>query len=247
MGSNWGHFSLHVASRPGFAGKIHAFEPFPSTFADLADIVRQAGLEEMVACHNVALSDEDGESSMTMADGIRSGFAALSNEAGGPRISMRKLDSLDLPRPGVVKVDVEGSEAKALAGGRELLAASKPFIVMESWAPSGDPAQVLAPLALLESFGYVLFVPALLTKRDGVVYALPRGGCERKYAELDLALFRLRKEARFLFEDQINILACPGSRLEELAGKFECADEKESQAGRPAAEGHEGGRLSRKA
>jgi hypothetical protein len=183
---------------------------------------------------------------MTMADGIRSGFAALSTDARGPRISTRKLDSLDLPRPGVIKLDVEGSEAKVLAGGREFLAASRPFIVMESWAPSGDPAQVLAPLELLENLGYVLFLPALLAKRDGAVYALPRGGCDRKYAELDLALFRLRKEARFMFEDQINVLACPGSRLEELAGKFECADEKESQAGRPAAGGPEGGRIPRK-
>jgi FkbM family methyltransferase len=247
VGSNWGHFSLHVASRPGFAGKIHAFEPFPSTFEDLADIVRQAGLQEVVACHNLALSDEDGEGSMTMADGVRSGFAALSPDARGPRIRTRKLDTLDLPRPGVIKVDVEGSEAKVLAGGKQFLAASKPFIVMESWAPSGSPAEILAPLKLLEELGYLLFVPALLTKQDGAVYALPPGGCERKYAELDLALFRLRKEARFLFEDQINILACPRSRLDELAGKFECADEEESQAGRAAAGGREVGGISRKA
>lgn len=75
---------------------------------------------------------------------------------------------------------------------------------------------------------------------------LPPGGCERKPAELDLALFRLRKEARFLLEGQINILACPRSRLDELAGKFDCADEEESQAGRAAAGGHEVGGISRK-
>jgi hypothetical protein len=177
----------------------------------------------MVACHKFALSDEDGEGSMATTDGIRSGFATLSDEPGGARVSTRKLDSLTLPPPDVIKIDVEGCEGKVLAGGRKFLAASEPFIVLESWAPFGHPAQLLAPLNLLEELGYVFFAPALLTKQDGVVCALPPGGCDRKYAELDLALFRFRKEARFLFEDQINILACPASKLELLASKFERA------------------------
>ena len=45
VGSNWGYFCLMVASSPEFTGHCHAFEPFPSTYGDLADVVRQAGLE----------------------------------------------------------------------------------------------------------------------------------------------------------------------------------------------------------
>ncbi|RAU23445.1 hypothetical protein CU669_04810 [Paramagnetospirillum kuznetsovii] len=48
IGANWGWYSLLVASRPGFKGKIHAFEPFPSTFSDLIGGVRGAGLESMI-------------------------------------------------------------------------------------------------------------------------------------------------------------------------------------------------------
>ena len=48
IGSNWGWFTMHVASRPGFRGKIHAFEPFASSYADLCDLVRQAGLAGVV-------------------------------------------------------------------------------------------------------------------------------------------------------------------------------------------------------
>src|SRR4030095_1104883 len=48
VGSNWGFFSLFVASKPGFRGKILAFEPFPSTFADLASTVKQAGLADRI-------------------------------------------------------------------------------------------------------------------------------------------------------------------------------------------------------
>src|SRR3972149_5657846 len=35
VGSNWGHFSLFLSSRPGYNGKIFAFEPFPFSFSDL--------------------------------------------------------------------------------------------------------------------------------------------------------------------------------------------------------------------
>ena len=44
---------------------------------------------------------------------------------------------------------------------------------------------------------------------------------ERPYAELELGLFRLRRESRFLFGEQINILACPASKLEQFASRFE--------------------------
>jgi FkbM family methyltransferase len=223
IGSNWGHYTLHVASRPGFRGKIHSFEPFPSSFKDLEETVRQAGLQDRVARHNFALSNARAESAMTMPDGVRSGFATLSNSPGGVPVTTFRLDDLNLPPPTVMKVDVEGHEAQVFEGGRKLLAAAAPFIVFESLASCEKPAEAVEPLNILEALGYVFFVPALLVRKDGVVCALPSGVGERKYAALDLGLFRLRKEARFLFEDQINILACPGSRLEQLAGKFERA------------------------
>src|SRR5215218_4378957 len=47
VGSNWGFFSLYAASRGG-APKIHAFEPIPSTYADLTEMVRQAALEDRI-------------------------------------------------------------------------------------------------------------------------------------------------------------------------------------------------------
>src|ERR1044071_2794578 len=60
VGSNWGWFSLVIASRSDFSGKVHAFEPFPSTYADLSSVMKQAGVEAVVQCHDVALTDRTG-------------------------------------------------------------------------------------------------------------------------------------------------------------------------------------------
>ena len=81
VGANWGWYSLLVASRPGFAGHIHAFEPMPDTFADLAGVVREAGLADRVTCHALALGDRDGAGAMTIPGGLQSGFARLSGTA----------------------------------------------------------------------------------------------------------------------------------------------------------------------
>ena len=60
IGSNWGYFSLFLASKENYTGKIFAFEPFPPTFEDLRSTIRQAGLTERVQTLPLALSDFDG-------------------------------------------------------------------------------------------------------------------------------------------------------------------------------------------
>src|SRR5713226_5541601 len=115
VGSNWGWFSLFLASRPGFKGKVHAFEPFPSTFADLVSMVAQAGLSDRIECHNVALSDRIGDATMHLPDGFQSGAATLSEPLRGEvpegeAISTVTLDALKVDPAAVMKIDAEGSE-----------------------------------------------------------------------------------------------------------------------------------------
>jgi hypothetical protein len=77
IGANWGWHSVVVANQPGFTGTVHAFEPYPSSFADLVGIVSQAGLGALVQCHDLALGNSDGETTMSLPDGIHSGLATL--------------------------------------------------------------------------------------------------------------------------------------------------------------------------
>ena len=45
IGSIWGFFSIYLAVRPGFKGRIHAFEPWPPTYMDLARLVDELELD----------------------------------------------------------------------------------------------------------------------------------------------------------------------------------------------------------
>ena len=76
IGSNWGYFSLFIASKPGFKGKIFAFEPFPSSYKDLKDILTQSGLTN-TKCYPYALSDRNGTTSMRLPDFIHNDFVLM--------------------------------------------------------------------------------------------------------------------------------------------------------------------------
>ncbi len=221
VGANWGYFALFLAARPGFAGAVHAFEPFPDSFRDLEDMVSQAGLEQTVHCHRIALSDAAGRQPMGVEDGVMSGIARLGATVAGPDVDLAALDDLDLPPPAVIKVDVEGHEAEMLAGAGRILAEHKPLVVFESWRESGRPLVTLEPFRVLGDLGYVFFQPAWAARAGAGAYAVAdltaAGGRGR---EAVLALIPLWPEQRFLLADQMSVLACHRDRLDNLRRLF---------------------------
>lgn len=70
----------------------------------------------------------------------------------GVRVPMVSLDSLGLSRVDLIKIDVEGMEADVLRGGRQLIAATKPVLVIE--IIKSDRAEIEA---LLNPMGYRWF------------------------------------------------------------------------------------------
>ena len=161
IGSNWGYFSLLLASKPEYNGKIFAFEPFAYSFNDLQSMIEQGGLSGRINARSLALSDFDGESSMGLPDGIRSGLASLSSAGlpGGTPTKVAKLDSLDLPPPFLMKIDVEGNEARVITGGRKTIAKNTPYIVFEHHRQSIEPSFTV--FNELEKLGYLFYVPSL--------------------------------------------------------------------------------------
>jgi FkbM family methyltransferase len=224
VGSNWGWFSLFLASRPGFKGKVHAFEPFPSTFADLVSTVAQAGLSDRIECHNVALSDRIGDATMHLPYGVQSGGATLSEVSSGaaPKgkgIKTVTLDSLNLEAAAVMKIDAEGSEFKVLTGAANFIPAHRPMIVIESARYPQEPPRTLGPLRLLRSWGYELFQVAWLRQWEGGPFLMGDDLDPNPQSEETVALARFDVEERFLRPD-INVFACHRDRLPELETKF---------------------------
>ncbi|MBR9972510.1 FkbM family methyltransferase [Magnetospirillum sulfuroxidans] len=212
VGANWGWYSLLLASRPGFTGSVHAFEPFPTTFLDLSSVVEQAGLSQRIHCHDVALADKAGEISMGFSDGIQSGLARL-GESGGTIVRMVRLDDMSLPSPAVIKIDAEDHELEVLQGAEATIAAARPLIVFENWLHRDNPDLTLAPIRFLAERGYRFFYPGWIAgDRDCVVQdlALPP----------ILTLVPMLTAQRFQLPSQLNIVAVPHCRIDAFRGRF---------------------------
>ena len=223
VGSNWGWFPLYVASRPGFHGRVHAFEPFPSTFADLTSVVTQAGLNERVRCHAVALSDKSGHATMSLPDGFQSGLAVMSEDGPGKGegIATTPLDALeDLGPVSLMKIDAEGAELKVLRGARVTIAKHRPMIVLESGRRFEQPELTLGPLRLLRELGYVFFNLGWLRKDSGHPYLLGDDHYLAMQPEEIFCLTQFEVEERFQRQDGMNLLACHRDRLAELETLF---------------------------
>lgn len=179
VGSNWGYFPLLFASRETFGGRILAFEPVPATFADLAEVIGQAGLEPWVEIRQSAVGAEEGEVSMHVPR--HSGLARMDSHGSGVKVPVVRIDSLNLERADVIKVDVEGHELAVFEGARDTLRRLGPAIVFESGVGRED--RWLPPLAFLEGMGYRLHRPEI--SGEGIALhpfaASERAGMERYF------------------------------------------------------------------
>jgi FkbM family methyltransferase len=224
IGSNWGYLSVWVATSPGFKGKVHAFEPFPSTFKDLKSVVEQAGFQETIQVHSKALSDREGTTSMHNPDLLRSGWVKMDDEvpgASGGNIPTTSLDTCGLDIPSVIKIDAERAEAKILRGGRNLLVMHHPYIVFESFRDPSQPDATLESFRVLAEIGYEFFLPSWLRQSKSGNYLLSSDTPIPALPEEQLALVPFPPERRFLAPDLLNILACHRDDLPRLKQIFE--------------------------
>jgi FkbM family methyltransferase len=225
VGSNWGYLSLFVASRPGFHGEIHAFEPFPPTFANLSDIVSQAGVADRVTLHNQAVGEQPGRSTMRIPGLLHSGWATVeetkeTSASQANTVEIITLDSLKLKPPSVVKIDAERSEAKVLKGGLRLIKEHHPMIVFESLKALQDPKATLEPFWILQDAGYRFYRPCWLRNEESRAYFLGGDSHAAPVPNEVLALVPLDPARRLLAYDQLNVFACHERDLGHLASLF---------------------------
>lgn len=118
VGANLGTYSLLAASTGATA---IAFEPGPRARTQLVENAQLNNATDQIDATPYALSDYDGTGKLLPAE--RSGIRQLApNGDHGDTVPVRRGDSLDLPQPDVVKIDVEGAELSVLDGLQETLA-----------------------------------------------------------------------------------------------------------------------------
>ena len=221
IGSNWGWFAITVASRPGFIGRVLAFEPFPSTFDDLRTTVDQSGLANRIECHQAAVSDQIGECGITLPDGVHSGLATLSAKPSKNKVRTLTLDSLNLPKVDVIKVDAEGSELKVFSGAERLLQQQRPMLIFENSRGSEEFESCLRPLLFLERLGYLFFQVGWMRQFEKKSCLVGDDADPEPQADEALALARFEIGERGLLPQGLNVFACHRERLAQLTATFQ--------------------------
>ena len=168
IGGNKGDFSLLAAKAAGDRGRVLCFEPEPENAEWIRRSVAKNGYASIEVVP-VALSDEDGEATLHLSS--FSGWHSLAPSSsaasvGEITVPTRRLESVLAERGvanvDVVKIDVEGAEAKVLLGAGDVLAGANPMtLFLDLHPPLVDPAKIAAQL---EGWGFEIRRPAHLDR-----------------------------------------------------------------------------------
>ena len=148
VGANIGLYARLIASEFK-AARVVCFEPMTKNRKLLQANIQVSVLRDRIQVIPCALSDRDGEEALQIDD-IMSGTAVLDRvTAGKPSngrsqyglpavtetVRVARLDALvkvdHLPKPDVIKIDIEGAEALMLKGAEETLKSARPDLVVE--------------------------------------------------------------------------------------------------------------------
>ncbi|HEX5062333.1 MAG TPA: FkbM family methyltransferase [Kofleriaceae bacterium] len=176
IGANIGYYSLLAAGLVGAEGTVMSFEPEPGAFESLT---RTMALNEcgQVQPHNVGLSNREGKLQLYRARDTSHSLVEATEKLGNFRgtvdVDVYPLDrfppaaALD-GRVRLIKVDVEGEEARVAQGMLETLARiGKPPVWSEVRGPEGSeraPDTFAPMLEALSQLGYRAF----RWRKDGI-------------------------------------------------------------------------------
>lgn len=157
LGANQGLYTLFLAdlARPG---KVFAFEPHPILYEQLVANIRENRIEN-VECRQMAVSSSSGSLALKLGRlnlGDNYISAAGAETPDSVQVRALTLDELfEATRIDFLKIDIQGWEAAALAGGRQVLERNQGIVVLFEFWPFGlcragaDPNQLLSFLTEL--------------------------------------------------------------------------------------------------
>lgn len=133
VGANVGHYTAQLSECVGPSGRVIAFEPIPATMALLASNV-EAFPTRNVTLINAAASDHMGTAAMILPKfdtGLVNYYRAAIAPTGDYSVLTLPIDSLQLPRVSLIKVDAEGHDLAVLRGAQALIERDRPALIVE--------------------------------------------------------------------------------------------------------------------
>jgi FkbM family methyltransferase len=138
IGANVGFVTLIAARLVGPTGRVVSFEPVPENVAAIRENLALNGID-WVDVRETAVSSHSGSANLIVSDvSAFSRFANVSVPTGARETIEVSVDSVDellmvgsVPRPDVIKIDVEGAELQVIEGARHTLSEHQPVILCE--------------------------------------------------------------------------------------------------------------------
>jgi FkbM family methyltransferase len=132
VGANIGFFSRQFATWVSDGGKVIAVEPEALNYARLQHAIAKAGLADVVETIHAAVAETTGEGLLEINPG-HPGDHKLGTQ--GVPVAITTIDDLlsarGWPEVSLIKVDVQGAEARVLAGARRALERFRPALFLE--------------------------------------------------------------------------------------------------------------------
>ncbi|MEQ9607609.1 MAG: FkbM family methyltransferase [Kiloniellaceae bacterium] len=141
IGANIGLYSLMAAARVGAMGRVYSFEPLAANFASLVENIRLNDYCDRMTPFSLALTDgpgvfpfhyismEPGSSGSQLHEAVdmyEASFKPLVTEMKYGTSVDALIEAGAMRAPHVVKIDVDGNEARILRGMRSLLTGTQP-------------------------------------------------------------------------------------------------------------------------
>lgn len=130
IGAHVGFYSVLSSKMVGPEGRVFAFEPLPRNLRYLRKHIRLNAIKNVFVV-DAAVADETGTALFQEAE--RGEMGKLSVNGGIP-VRVVSIDELvaggALPRPDIIKMDIEGGETLALRGMRETLQRYRPTLFL---------------------------------------------------------------------------------------------------------------------
>lgn len=138
VGANIGTHTVAFSQMVGEGGEVYAFEAQPRLFNLFCDNIKLNNLANVKGVCGV-VGDRKADRVRLAAlppDDQAFNFGSVAAEGDGPDYAVADMiDSLGLDRCGLIKIDVEGTEAAVIRGARATIARCQPVLYVENNGP----------------------------------------------------------------------------------------------------------------
>lgn len=131
IGANTGYYGILAATK--FNASVHSFEPIKEYISCIEESARLNNINNKVTTHNIALGSKSDNLELSLAGSGSTLTKSFLGELSVPTISVpiKTLDSLNLPAPHFIKIDVEGYEWEVLQGAKKTIETYRPICFIE--------------------------------------------------------------------------------------------------------------------